>query len=158
MSGLGPRRRGVPAPLPAALPDLRTRVLLSAALFATGLAIWCVAPAGGWLGLVLVLAGHLPLWVRHQSNAPGGATPDHEEVWAPVEDDWLDAGRGARGDAASAGTPRPGSSPTSGGCLTLLGVLFLLGVVLVVGRSASSGPTPSSAWRSPRPSSSSRSG
>ena len=112
------------------LPDLRTRVLLSAALFATGLGIWSVAPRGGWLGLVLVLAGHLPLWVRHQSNAPGGATPDHEEVWAPVEDDWLDRVT-ALEESGKRWDTTPWDLSNLRGCLTLIGVLVLLGVVLV---------------------------
>jgi hypothetical protein len=81
-------------------------------------------------GLVLVLAGHLPLWVRHQSNAPGGATPSHEEVWAPVEDDWLARveeleGRGAKWDT----TPWDLSNVL--GFFVLLGVLILVGIAVV---------------------------
>ena len=108
------------------LPDLRTRILISAALFAVGLAIWCVAPAGGWLGLFLVLAGHLPLWVRHQSNAPGGATPDHEEVWAPVEEDWLER-IAALEESGKRWDTTPWDLSNLRGCLTLVGVLGLLG-------------------------------
>jgi hypothetical protein len=63
---------------------LRSRFLASGALFAVGLALWCLGsgpPAVA--GLSLLLAGHLPLWVRTQTTSPGGATPQHEDVWAP---------------------------------------------------------------------------
>ncbi|MCG6924519.1 MAG: hypothetical protein LJF30_04295 [Acidobacteria bacterium] len=112
------------------LPDLRTRILLAAALFAVGLAIWTVAPAGGWIGLVLVLAGHLPLWVRHQSNAPGGATPDHEEVWAPVEDDWLDRVT-ALEESGRRWDTTPWDLSNVRGCLTLVALLVVLGFAVV---------------------------
>jgi hypothetical protein len=111
--------------------SLQTRLMTAAALFAVGLAIWSVAPMPvGAVGLVLVLAGHLPLWVRHQSNAPGGATPDHEEVWAPVEEDWLERveeleGRGARWDV----TPWDLSNVL--GFFVLVGILILLGAGVV---------------------------
>jgi hypothetical protein len=112
------------------LPDLRTRVLLAAVLFAVGLALWTIARAPlSWLGLAVVLAGHLPLWVRPQSNAPGGATPVHEDVWAPVEDDWLERvtaleERGRRWDTT------PWELSNVKGCLTLVGVLLLMGFLL----------------------------
>ena len=110
--------------------SLQTRLITAAALFAVGLGIWCVAPMpGAAAGLVLVLAGHLPLWVRHQSNAPGGATPEHEEVWAPVEDAWLERveeleGRGARWDT----TPWDLSNVL--GFFILVGILILLGATV----------------------------
>lgn len=71
---------------------LARRFLAAGALFAAGFSLSCLAEAT-WLqrlGYAIVLAGHLPLWVRTQSNAPGGATPAHEEVWVPVEDAWLE--------------------------------------------------------------------
>jgi hypothetical protein len=111
--------------------SLQARLTTAAALFAVGLAVWSVASLPlAVVGLVLVLAGHVPLWVRHQSNAPGGATPDHEEVWAPVEDDWLERveeleGRGARWDT----TPWDLSNVL--GFFVLVGILILLGVAVV---------------------------
>jgi hypothetical protein len=111
---------------------LRARLMTAALLFAVGLATWSVAALpGAAVGLVLVLLGHLPLWVRHQSNAPGGATPVHEEVWAPVEDDWLERvreleKRGERWDA----TPWDLSNVL--GFFVLLGILALIGGVVVV--------------------------
>lgn len=119
------------------MPGLRARLMVAGLLFATGLAIWCVGSDGGWFGLVLVLAGHLPLWVRHQSNAPGGATPDHEEMWAPVEDDWMDRiealeEQGKRWDTT------PWEISNLQGCLTLVGVLLVLGM-LVAGAGAALG-------------------
>jgi hypothetical protein len=113
------------------MPSLRSRVLVSATLFAVGLALWAVVPWFGWLGLGLVLAGHLPLWVRHQSNAPGGATPDHEEVWAPVEDDWLDRVT-ALEESGKRWDTTPWEISNLRGCLTLVGVLILTAVVLVM--------------------------
>ena len=51
------------------LGDVRFRLVLAGALFAAGLAAWCLAP---WpltaAGLVLLLAGHLPLWADRKST------------------------------------------------------------------------------------------
>ncbi len=70
---------------------LWTRFFIAGALFAVGVSLWVLAPAPEprGLGLVIAALGHLPLWVRRQTNAPGGATPLHEEAWAPTEDDWM---------------------------------------------------------------------
>jgi hypothetical protein len=110
------------------LGHLRVRLLAAASLFLVGIAVWCLA-SWPWsaAGLALLLAGHLPLWVRTQTTAPGGATPTHEEVWAPVEDTWLERvdhleKRGARWDT----TPWDASSGL--GCLALAGVLLLLAI------------------------------
>lgn len=70
------------------LPGLAIRLAVAGGFFALGLAVWALAPSLRWTGLVLALAGHLPLWVRTQTTAPGGATPRHEEVWAPTESGW----------------------------------------------------------------------
>ncbi len=70
------------------LPSLRARYLAAGAAFAAGILIFCLAPPVAGIGLGIMLLGHLPLWVRRQTTAPGGATPLHEEVWAPTEDDW----------------------------------------------------------------------
>jgi hypothetical protein len=102
--------------------SLQTRVAAAFLLFAAGLAVWCLAPTiVAALGLLLIAAGHLPLWVRTQTNAPGGATPRHEEVWAPAEDDWLDRvraheRRGAKWDT----TPWDVSNLLGAGALVLL--------------------------------------
>jgi hypothetical protein len=116
------------------LGGLGSRLLLSGALFAVGLAGWCLStgPAAA-AGLALLLLGHLPLWVRTQTTAPGGATPEHEDVWAPVEDDWLERvaaleQRGERWDTT------PWDISNGIGFLSLVGVLLLLAVVaLTVG-------------------------
>jgi hypothetical protein len=76
--------------------------------------------------------------VRTQTTAPGGATPQHEDVWAPVEDDWLKRvealeKRGARWDT----TPWDISNAT--GCLSLVGLLLLLAIVAFA-LGAASGP------------------
>jgi hypothetical protein len=108
--------------------DLRLRFLVSGALFAAGLAAWCLAsgPAAA-AGLVLLLAGHLPLWVRTQKTAPGGATPQHEDVWAPVEDGWLE-----RVESLEKGGERWDSTPwdvsNATGCLSLVALLLALAV------------------------------
>ncbi len=71
------------------LPSLRARYVAAGVAFAAGLGLFCLAPSPiAPFGLGIALLGHLPLWVRRQTNAPGGATPDHEEVWAPTEADW----------------------------------------------------------------------
>jgi hypothetical protein len=124
---------GWPTPAEAAtlrfllpLGGLGPRLVAAALLFATGAFLWSVMPLpGALLGLLVILAGHLVLWVRTQTTAPGGATPAHEDVWAPVEEDWLERvealeERGARWDV----TPWDVSNRT--GCLALLGVVFLL--------------------------------
>jgi hypothetical protein len=114
------------------------RFLAAGALFAAGLALACFAEST-WLqrlGLAVVLAGHVPLWVRTQTNAPGGATPKHEEVWVPVEDAWLDRvlaheRRGERWDT----TPwdvsnRQGKYILIALLAALAGVPFVLGTIL----------------------------
>jgi len=104
---------------------MRIRLALAAGCFVLGLALWVFAPVPVvFLGLGLVLLGHLPLWVRTQSTAPGGATPFHEEVWAPVEDDWMERvrdleKRGEKWDAS------PWDVSSGRGCLGCLGVLGL---------------------------------
>lgn len=69
------------------MPGRAPRYLLAALVFALGLEVWL---SGSPLGLAVVLLGHVPLWVRRQTGSPGGATPAHEEMWAPVEDGWLE--------------------------------------------------------------------
>ncbi len=82
------------------------RLLAAAALFVAGAAGWALLPAVvAPFALALILGGHALLWVRSLSIAPGGATPLHEEIWAPVDEDWytrvrdLEA-RAARWDAS----------------------------------------------------------
>ena len=119
--------------------DLRVRQLAAGALFVLGLVAWCLGSGPVAIaGLVLVLAGHLPLWVRTQTTAPGGATPQHEDVWAPVEDDWLKRveeleKRGARWDTT------PWDVSNGVGLLSLIGVLLLLAIV-AFGLGAAFGP------------------
>jgi hypothetical protein len=116
------------------LGGLGSRFVLSGALFAVGLAAWCLGngPVAA-TGLALLVAGHLPLWVRTQTTAPGGATPEHEDVWAPVEDDWLERvealeKQGERWDTT------PWDISNGLGFLSLLGVLLLVAVIaLTVG-------------------------
>lgn len=106
------------------LGDLRTRFLLAGSLFALGLGLWCLVSGPlAVVGLPLLLAGHLPLWARTQTTSPGGATPAHEQVWAPVEDDWLGRvdeleKRGARWDTT------PWDVSNRMGCLVLVGALL----------------------------------
>jgi hypothetical protein len=111
------------------LGDLRTRLLAAIALFVVGLATWSLGPLpAAAAGLALVLIGHLPLWVRTQTTAPGGATPQHEDVWAPVEDDWL-----KRVEALEKSGERWDTTPwdiSNGvGFLSLAGVLLVLAIV-----------------------------
>jgi len=112
--------------------DLRLRLIAAGGLFVLGLAAWCLGSGPVALaGLALILAGHVPLWVRTQTTAPGGATPQHEDVWAPVEDDWLKRvetleQRGARWDTT------PWDVSNGVGFLSLVGVLLLLAVVALL--------------------------
>ncbi len=110
------------------LPSLNARYLAAGGAFATGLAILCLAPSPfAYLGLLVVLLGHLPLWVRRQTNAPGGATPDHEEVWAPTEEDWTSriAELERQGKAWDA-------SPWDVTCWRGFGTLFAFAVLIAV--------------------------
>ena len=115
--------------------SLRTRLLAAVVAITLGVCLFSLLPVPfAAAGLLLVLAGHLLLWVRTQTTAPGGATPHHEDLWAPVEDDWLQRvsaleKSGERWDI----TPWDLSNPT--GCLTLLCLLGALaaGVVLAAG-------------------------
>jgi len=100
----------------------RRRLLVAAGLFLAGAVAWALLPVPiAPVGLFLVLAGHALLWVRSQTTAPGGATPRHEEIWAPVEEGWFDRvqsleERASRWDAS----PFDLTSPRG------LGLLFLL--------------------------------
>jgi hypothetical protein len=126
------------------LGEVRLRLLAAGTLFFLGLGAWCL---GSWpwtvAGLALLLLGHLPLWVRTQTTAPGGATPAHEDVWAPVEDDWLKGvadleKRGAQWDTT------PWDVSNGIGCLSLVGLLLALaGVAFLAG--VASGPD--ALWR-----------
>lgn len=70
---------------------LGDRLAVSAALFLAGLGLWLLGgPPWSWAGLGLIALGHLPLWVRPVTNAPGGATPEHEEIWVPTDEDWFE--------------------------------------------------------------------
>ena len=128
-----------PWPSPAEASSLRfllpvggvwPRAVAAACLFAVGLGFWGLAPLPvAPIGLGLLLAGHLVLWVRSQTIAPGGATPKHEDVWAPVEDDWLKRvveleQRGERWDTT------PWDLSNSIGCLTLLALLGATGAAV----------------------------
>ncbi len=119
------------------LPGLRSRFLLAAALWLVGLAVVTFAPAAvAPVGILLLLGGHLPLWARTQTLAPGGATPRHEEVWAPVEDDWLARiealeKRGARWDTT------PWDASNLWGALCLLLAASLVGVLALLAGAAS---------------------
>lgn len=71
--------------------SVQKRWILAGALFLGGIGLLCVLPLTlAPLGVALIIGGHLALWVRGLTNAPGGATPYHEEIWAPVEEDWLE--------------------------------------------------------------------
>jgi hypothetical protein len=118
------------------LGGLGSRFAVSGALFAVGLAAWCLGTgATAAAGLALLVVGHLPLWVRTQTTAPGGATPQHEDVWAPVEDDWLERvealeRQGERWDTT------PWDISNALGFLSLLGVLLLVTVIALTAGTA----------------------
>jgi hypothetical protein len=127
-------------PTPAELETLRfgismrslgDRLAVSGALFLAGLGVWLL---GGFpwslAGLVLILLGHLPLWVRPITNAPGGATPQHEEVWVPTDEDWFERldrleRRASRWDT------NPWELSNAQGCLVLGALLLLVAGALV---------------------------
>lgn len=113
------------------MPSLETRVLTTGALFLVGLGVWSLAPGIGALGLLVAILGHLPLWVRRQTTAPGGATPVHEEVWAPTEDDWT-LRVGALEQQGKDWDTSPWDITSGRGILTLLLVIAALGFGIVV--------------------------
>ena len=67
---------------------LRARYAAAIAALLIGGALFLMS----WLltGIAVIGLGHLLLWVKSQRLAPGGATPAHEQVWAPAEESWLD--------------------------------------------------------------------
>lgn len=102
--------------------SLGTRLWLAGGLLLGGLALWWLVPWVGVFGLPMMVLGHVFLAVRSQTTAPGGATPRHEEIWVPVEDDWLQRveeleRRGERWDTT------PWELSNRVGCLAFLGVL-----------------------------------
>lgn len=117
------------------------RFAVAGALFATGIAL-AVSADPTWLqrvGYAIIVAGHLPLWVRTQSNAPGGATPKHEELWAPVEDAWLERvlAHEQRGEAWDT---TPWEFTNRRGKLVLLALLAVLWILpYIAGASLGSG-------------------
>lgn len=104
-----------------------TRWWLALGGFGLGLGLFAV---GQPVGLGLALLGHLPMWVRSQNNAPGGATPAHEEVWAPTEDDWTER-VGELEEAAERWDASPWDITNVRGILTFLAAAALVGAVCV---------------------------
>jgi hypothetical protein len=78
------------------------RYLVAAGLFVLG--FWfSLAGACLPLGLLLILLGHLPLWVRRQKLAPAPVDPLEDPVWAPADPSWHEhvralIGKGRRWD------------------------------------------------------------
>lgn len=71
--------------------SLGDRLAIGSACFLAGLGLWLLTgPPWNVAGLLLILSGHLPLWVKPITNAPGGSTPEHEEVWVPTDEDWFE--------------------------------------------------------------------
>lgn len=114
------------------LGGMPARTVFAAALFAAGLGLVALAPMALLpVGVVLLLLGHLPFWVHGQTTAPGGATPQHEEIWAPVEEGWMQRvetleRRGEEWDAT------PWDLSNARGCLMLVALLVVLGVGAVM--------------------------
>ncbi len=113
------------------MPSLGARYLAAGALFAIGLAIFILATELAPFGLGVALLGHLPLWVRRQTTAPGGATPVHEEIWAPTEENWTRrlADLERQGEAWDAS---PWDVTSWRGLLTLLGGGAALAVAILL--------------------------
>ncbi len=108
------------------MPGLLARFSTSGLLLLAGCSLSCLAGSTflQHLGLGMILAGHLPLWVRTVTTAPGGATPKHEDTWVPVEDAWLERvtgyeRRGERWDTT------PWDISNRGGAFTLAALLIV---------------------------------
>lgn len=111
--------------------SLGDRVAVSGALFLAGLGLWLLAGAPwSWAGLGLILLGHVPLWVHPITNAPGGATPVHEEIWVPTDEDWFEGIERLERRASRWDTSLWDVS-NLWGCLTLGAVLVLVAGALV---------------------------
>jgi hypothetical protein len=125
------------------MPGLRQRYLLAGALFVVGLLLVMLAPGAlAFVGLVTLLGGHVPLWVRSQTISPGGATPVHEEVWAPVESDWQErvAELERRGKAWDA-SPWDVTSVRGAAFLVVLVLALVFGLPIVFGALLGPGAT-----------------
>lgn len=125
-----PTERGALAFLVGGVP-YGARLGAAGALFAVGAYLVFLTP-NMFPGLVLVLLGHIPLWVRTQSLAPGGATPDHEDVWVPVEEGWYERIEGQERKAAK-WDATPWDATNALGCAVLLGfavAIMFLGFIL----------------------------
>ncbi len=113
------------------------RYLLAGGLFVLGLWL-CLAGVCLPVGLVVILLGHLPLWVKRQKLAPAPVDPLGDEVWAPADPDWYQhvqdlVRKGRRWDQSLWDL----SSPL---VIVTLMVLGALGFVLFSGLVALSGP------------------
>jgi hypothetical protein len=106
---------------------VRTRFVMAALLFAAGSAIWLLGGAG-LVGLAVLAVGHLPLWVRRQTTRPGGVACFDSQVWAPVEDDWLERIRRLE-KRGKAWDRSPWDITNALGCFGLLAVVAAVGTL-----------------------------
>ena len=114
------------------------RYAVAIALFLAGAAVFVFWPAGFLVGVVAILVGHALLWVRSQTTAPGGATPE-PDVWAPGDENWAHElveleSKAARWDAS------PWDITSGIGFLTFAGLVgFAIILTLVAGEARDTG-------------------
>ncbi len=63
------------------------RYLVAGGLFVLGLWL-CLSGVCLPVGLLLILVGHLPLWVKRQKLAPAPADTLDDQLWAPTDPGW----------------------------------------------------------------------
>lgn len=104
---------------------VRARFLIAAGLFAAGLATWFLG-GSKLAGLAVLAVGHLPLWVRRQTTTPLEMSWSDAQVWAPVEDPWLERIQGLR-KRGKTWDRSPWDITNALGCF---GLLVAVGVIL----------------------------
>jgi hypothetical protein len=132
-------------------PMLATRYAIALPLFTLGAILFASTRSEltQLLGLAAIAGGHAALWVKKQTNAPGGAAPlQRAGVWVPAEGDWharlveLRA-RSSRWDIT------PWDISNALGSVVFVGVTLAALVVVVVGFDASAYALPAFAIVAP---------
>lgn len=106
------------------------RLSIAGGCYALGALLIYLDPVLVGFGVVVALVGHAFVWMKGARLAPGGATPAHEDVWAPVDDDWLERVRSLEAKGRRWDTS-PWDISSASGVATLLSIGLGIAVLAV---------------------------